>query len=107
MSYGRWQPLAHALAPDGPGLMQVRAGEGAAGLHDYPTGKSAMVYYGADDTRLAEALDAFRRRIPAALGEPLWVRFAPASTGRAPSESLAEALRQFAARFGAPPRLNQ
>jgi hypothetical protein len=106
MSFGRWEPLATARVPDGPGLLQARREQGAAGLHDYPTGKSAMVYYDGDDAQLAAAVARLRARVAAGSPAPLYVRFAPPEAGRAPSQSLAAALRQFAARFGAPPLFN-
>jgi hypothetical protein len=44
MRFGPWYPLADArdLAPAGEGMLQLRL---AAGLLDYPRGKSAMVHY--------------------------------------------------------------
>lgn len=44
MRFCPWYPLAEArdLAPAGEGMLQLRL---ASGLLDYPTGKSAMVYY--------------------------------------------------------------
>ena len=44
MRFGPWYPLAEAgdLAPPEEGVLQIRL---AAGLLDYPTGKSAMVAY--------------------------------------------------------------
>ena len=45
--FGRWFDLTETSveehAPDGPAALQVRR---ARGLVDYPTGKSAMVWYG-------------------------------------------------------------
>jgi len=55
MRFGLWYPLAEArdLAPPAEGVWQVRL---AAGLLDYPRGKSAMVHYGhAGDVRQAAA----------------------------------------------------
>lgn len=44
MRFGLWYPLAAAAdhAPAEPGILQLRL---AAGLLDYPLGKSAMVHY--------------------------------------------------------------
>ncbi|HEY0190576.1 MAG TPA: hypothetical protein VGC42_05595 [Kofleriaceae bacterium] len=44
MRFCPWYPLVDArdLAPAGEGVLQLRL---ASGLLDYPTGKSAMVYY--------------------------------------------------------------
>ena len=55
MRFGPWYPLAEArdLAPAGAGMLQLRL---AAGLIDYPRGKSAMVHYEhAADLRAAAA----------------------------------------------------
>ncbi|MBA3459894.1 MAG: hypothetical protein H0T46_08030 [Deltaproteobacteria bacterium] len=51
MRFGPWYPLADAVdhAPTEPGILQLRL---AAGLIDYPKGKSAMVHYAhVQDTR--------------------------------------------------------
>lgn len=103
MSFGRWLPLDGAAAPDGPGCLQVRVGEGPSGLHDYPRGKSAMVYYGADDARLAVALDRFRAALAPADRARLFVRFDPRPDGTA---RLGKLLDEFRGRFGAPPLRN-
>jgi hypothetical protein len=53
MKFGRWYALAeaHSCAPAEPGVYQLRVRQG---LVEYPTGKSAMVHYGAgDDVRAA------------------------------------------------------
>jgi hypothetical protein len=53
MQFGRWYPLAEARdhAPASEGVWQLRR---AAGLIDYPRGRSAMVHYGhAADVRAA------------------------------------------------------
>jgi hypothetical protein len=107
MTYGRWIPLANGVAPPGPGLFQVRYDQGAAGLCAYPTGKSAMVYYGADDVDLAAALARFRAGADPAQMARLHVRFAAPDPGRPPSAALADSLRGFTARFGAPPIWNR
>lgn len=107
VGYGRWQRLEEALAPEGPGLLQVRFDQGPAGLVAYPTGKSAMAYFDADDVDVARALARARARAAAAApGTSLWVRFAAPEAARLPSDTLARALERFRARFGAPPRLH-
>ncbi|HZS38422.1 MAG TPA: hypothetical protein VFF06_16420 [Polyangia bacterium] len=100
MSFGRWEPLDDAEAPAGPGVLQARRAEG---LIDYPTGKSAMIHYGADDVALSAALERLRAALSPADRAATLVRFAPADGREAPSETLERLLRQFAARFGAPP----
>jgi hypothetical protein len=102
MGFGDWQPLASAHPPEEPGILQMRAGQGSAGLRPYPKGKSAMVYYDADDATLVSALDR-ARLVGAAIGEPLYVRFAPSAR---PLDELARLLDTFVERFGAPPELN-
>jgi hypothetical protein len=104
VSFGPWLPLDGAAAPDGPGCLQVRAGQGAAGLYDYPRGRSAMVYYGASDERVADALARFREQLPPGERASLYVRFEGGAAARA---RCARLLDQFVARFGAAPRLNQ
>lgn len=103
MSFGRWEPLDAAIAPKGAGCFQVR-GEP---LVDYPTGKSAMVYYGADDAELAPAVARLRAALSNGERAGLSIRFAPPETSRAPSETLARLLDRFRDRFGAPPCFNR
>jgi hypothetical protein len=103
LRFGAWIALDEAVAPEGPGLLQVRRGAGADGIGDYPRGKSAMVRYDADDAALAEALRRTRAALAGAEG-PLFVRFAAPERGVAPSESLRRLVDDFTARFGAPPR---
>jgi hypothetical protein len=102
MSFGRWHPLddAAAHAPDGPGVYQVRL---ARGLVDYPTGKSAMIQYGAAlDLRAAVA--ELARAHP---GCEWLCRFADRTTApemaSAPDAMLAQLVTAFRRRFGAPP----
>lgn len=55
MRFGPWYPLAEARdhAPAAEGVLQLRL---AAGLRDYPRGKSAMIHYEhAADVRAAAA----------------------------------------------------
>ena len=106
MSFGRWIPLEEAVAPEGAGLVQARFGQGTDGLTSYPSGRSAMAWYDADDVELAFALERLRAKADVTLRARLWVRFAPPASGRKPSRSCAESLERFAARFGALPILN-
>ena len=91
MKFGRWIPLAEAVAPDGPGVLEARV----ESLIEYPRGKSAMVHYDGGDS-LAAALD----RLRAIATIPLWVRFA---TVEKPQDQLARLLRDFEDRFGEKP----
>lgn len=106
MNFGDWHDLGDArrAAPTDPGVLQARA----AALRAYPTGRSAMVFYGAsaaDDTLQAyvtsdagaAALDRARR-----LGASL-VRFGVTPT---PHGHLDRLLRAFSERFGAVPAAN-
>jgi len=54
-----WYPLADAevITPAAPGVLQLRR---ASGLLDYPSGKSAMVWYGHAEDMRAIALDLSR-----------------------------------------------
>jgi hypothetical protein len=70
-----------------------------SGLDVYPRGKSAMIYYDADEN-LELALARLRGRLVS--DEVVWVRFAAA-----PPSELQKLLQQFIDRFGAAPRLNQ
>lgn len=102
MSFGRWYPLddAAAHAPDGPGVYQVRL---AHGLVDYPTGKSAMIQYGAA-ADLRAAVAELARTHP---GCEWLCRFADRTTApeaaSAPDAMLAQLMSVFRRRFGAPP----
>ncbi len=100
MSFGRWLALDDP-APPGPGLLQARC---KAGLIDYPTGKSAMIYYDADDEAVARALARLCERVDNR--DSYLVRYAPPDSSSSPRESIARHLRQFESRFGAPPRFN-
>lgn len=94
MTFGRWQKLAAATVPRRRGVLQARLAEG---LVDYPTGKSAMVYYDADDD-LSQALARLGARIPP--GTDILVRFAECAD---PAGELSRKLDDFTRRFGAPP----
>lgn len=106
MNFGIWHDLGDArqAAPADSGVLQARA----RAPRPYPTGKSAMIFYGAsgpEDTLKscvatgagAAALDRART-----LGATL-VRFGVTAT---PGEDLARLLRGFAERFGALPAAN-
>jgi hypothetical protein len=67
-----------------------------------------MVYYGADDHELGNELARvlnMARRHNAETGS-LWVRFAARDKDRAPSDTIAESRRRFAAMFGCAPLWN-
>ena len=101
MRFGRWHRLdqAAAEAPTGPGVFQVKV---ARGLIDYPTGKSAMVRYGAArDLRSAAAELA-----QANAGRDWLCRFSEEMSAREaadPDAIVAELLAAFRRRFGAAP----
>jgi hypothetical protein len=102
MAFGRWYPLGEAAAhaPDGPGVYQVRL---ARGLLSYPTGKSAMVHYGA----AASVKAAVEQLARAHAGREWLCRFvdqqaAPGSAAAA-DDMLAQLVTAFRRRFGAPP----
>jgi hypothetical protein len=97
VTYGRWEPLEGVEIPDGPGLLQARI----EGLVQYPTGKSAMIYYDGGE-QLSDAVERLRARARAG-NENVLVRFAPHDS---PADELVDSLRQFAARFGSAPRWN-
>ncbi len=102
MGFGRWYPLgeAEAHAPSGPGVFQVRL---AHGLLAYPTGRSAMIHYGA----AADLRQAVAELAREHAGREWLCRFADeASAGAAasaPDAMLAELVTAFRRRFGAPP----
>ncbi len=99
MRFGPWYPLADArdLAPAAEGVLQLRL---AAGLLDYPRGKSAMVHYAhAADVRAAALAWA------AAHGaEGIVCRHLIEDDGTAPAALYARLIDEFVRRFGAPPR---
>ncbi len=102
MSFGRWIALAHAAAPAGPGALEARLGEGAQGLIEYPSGKSAMVYYDADHAEVSSALN--RLKTVAKDSKDVFVRFSTESNA---TNGLARRLKAFEDRFGAKPLWNQ
>jgi hypothetical protein len=97
VTFGRWQKLAAATVPRRRGVLQARVADGPL---PYPRGKSAMVYYDADDD-LSLALARLGAAIPP--GADVLVRFAECA---APQEELARKLDEFTRRFGAPPSWN-
>jgi hypothetical protein len=97
MTFGRWQKLAAATMPRRRGVLQARV---ADGLVDYPTGKSAMVYYDGDDD-LSRALERLGAAVPP--GADVLVRFGECDD---PAGELARKLDEFTRRFGAPPAWN-
>jgi hypothetical protein len=97
MTFGRWQKLAATTVPRRRGVLQARVAEG---LHDYPTGKSAMVYYDADED-LSRALDRLGAVVPP--GADVLVRFAECED---PSHQLERLRADFLRRFGSAPLWN-
>jgi hypothetical protein len=98
MTFGRWQRLAAATLPRRRGVLQARI---ATELQLYPRGKSAMVYYDADED-LGRALERLGAVVPP--GVDVLVRFAECD---APAAELARKLDEFVRRFGAPPAWNR
>jgi hypothetical protein len=103
MRFGRWYPLAEASAhaPAEPGVFQVRVRSGPV---DYPTGKSAMIHYGAS-LDLRTAVTAFAAQHP---GTDWLCRHTIELTdaGRAhPAQLCDQLLSRFSRQFGSRPRL--
>ncbi len=101
MRFGRWHRLdqAAAEAPAGPGVFQLKI---ASGLIDYPTGKSAMIQYGAARD-LRRAVADIARDNP---GRDWLCRFSEDLSAREaadPDGIVAGLLAQFRRRFGALP----
>ncbi|HEY2748643.1 MAG TPA: hypothetical protein VGL86_28680 [Polyangia bacterium] len=97
MTFGRWQKLAAATMPRRRGVLQARV---ADGLVEYPTGKSAMVYYDADED-LSLALARLGAVVPP--GADVLVRFGECAD---PAVELSRKRDEFVRRFGAPPAWN-
>jgi hypothetical protein len=97
MTFGRWQKLAAATVPRRRGVLQARL---AHEILDYPSGKSAMVYYDADED-LSAALARLGAVVPP--GADVLVRFAECAD---PAAELARKRDEFTRRFGAPPAWN-
>jgi hypothetical protein len=99
MKFCPWYPLDDAgLPPDAPGVFQVRA----PALLDYPTGKTAMVHY-----EVARDLRAAIARFAGDHAGRGWlcrhtVEMSPADVDDIES-FFARLVRDFRARFGAPP----
>ena len=101
MRFGRWHRLEHAAAeaPAGPGVFQIKV---AQGLIDYPTGKSAMIRYGAARDLRAAVVELAR----AHPGRDWMCRFSEEMSAREaadPDAIVAELEAAFRRRFGAPP----
>ena len=100
MRFGPWYPLADARdhAPATPGMLQLRL---AAGLLDYPRGKSAMVHYEhAADVRTAAAAWAAAHGSDGVVCRHLIETDATTDT----AAFCAKLSEEFLRRFGALPR---
>lgn len=108
MHFSKWFPLtADGIAdkaPEGPAAVQLRAADGVV---DYPTGKSAMVFYFYASTSVAEALRthfADEVEAPGARGYgPLLFRVSDEPEG---PTGLQAHLDAFEGRFGRKPWLH-
>jgi len=98
-TFGRWIQLAEAAtaAPRQPGVFQIKV---PAGLLEYPSGKSAMVYYAAASDLRSDIGDF----ADAHAGEDWLCRHmvAPIELSKALIGTL---LESFTTRFGGAPRL--
>jgi hypothetical protein len=100
MRFGPWYPLAEArdLTPASEGVLQLRL---AAGLLEYPRGKSAMVHYAhATDVRAAALAWA-----DAHGSDGIVCRHLIEADASAPAALCAKLLGEFVRRFGAIPRI--
>jgi len=97
--FGEWYPLSSAgdLAPAGEGVLQMRL---AAGLLDYPRGKSAMVWYQHALDVHAAALELSRRHAGRALVCRHLIEIDPTVDLAA---FCAKLRQEFVRRFGAVP----
>jgi hypothetical protein len=100
MRFGPWYPLAEArdLAPAAEGVLQLRL---AAGLIDYPRGKSAMVHYG-HATNVRAAAVAWANAHGTA---GIVCRHLIEQDAAAPAALYAKLREEFVRRFGTEPRL--
>ena len=99
MQFTSWYPAEQIAerAPADAGVFQVRAEQ----LREYPTGRSAMVYYGSGDDLRATMLAW------ASAHGFVGARYRHADAlARAPHDALATLLARFESRFGSPPRLD-
>lgn len=107
IGFSSWYPLTDEgiaeHAPKGPAAIQVRR---ADGLVDYPSGKSAMVWYGYLEEVEETLREVFADEIdePGARGHgPLQFRY---MTGEGALEDLEKVADKFARRFGGSPVFN-
>lgn len=89
-------------APEGPAALQVRR---AQGLVDYPTGKSAMVWYGYASTNARDVLNSVLAGALANGEEQHEFRWIEGSDQA--RETLEVVWAKFQRRFGSPPIFNQ
>lgn len=89
------------LAPDDPGVFQVRQEQ----LIEYPSGRSAMIHYGAADNLRAELLRWVSALMAEDSGRILALRFRHCDElgHMSPQDALAKLLGRFESRFGAEP----
>jgi hypothetical protein len=99
--FGPWYPLGDAgdLAPAGEGVWQLRL---AAGLCDYPRGKSAMVHYAHAPDVQAAAVGWARRHGAAGIVCRHLIETDP---GTDLAAFCAKLFHEFVRRFGASPTL--
>jgi len=109
LQFSRWFELTQdgvaAYAPTGPAALQVRR---ASGLHDYPSGKSAMIWYGYAATNAREVLEkVFTEELQTpGLTEHGAQEFRFIEGEEEARESLEKVASKFHRRFGSPPVLN-
>ena len=103
MRFGSWYPLAEAgdLAPVTAGMLQLRL---AAGLLDYPHGKSAMVHYEHAGSVRAAAMAWASAHGAAGIVCRHLIETDAATDQAAFCAKLSD---EFVRRFGAPPRLSR
>jgi len=110
IGFSSWYPLSdEGLKEHGPreaAAIQIRRQEG---LVDYPSGKSAMVWYGySDDDAVAMLREVFGDELTEAGARgfgPLQFRYMTGDKGG--RQSLEKVARKFVGRFGRAPILNR
>lgn len=107
--FTNWQRLTQESveqhAPDGPAALQVKR---VGGLVDYPSGKSAMLWYGyASENAGATLTEHFEDELrqPGTRGYGT-LRFRYIPGGQQARETLMKVWHKFVSKFGRPPLLN-